>query len=100
MNNDSDRITQEPLNELHLNILGKIFIAAVGAWVIGKPTNMKIRGTPREVKAVAAALKSSRKFQDELRRPGASVQSVMDLLRIKQMSARDFERVLGVRWPL
>jgi hypothetical protein len=95
-----DETTREPLNELHLNLLGKIFLTAVGAWVVGKSTNMKIRGTPREVRAVANAMQSSKRFQQELRRPGASVQSVMDLLRIKQMSARDFERELGVRWPL
>lgn len=90
----------EQLNELHLNLLGKIFLASIGAWMVGKATNMKIRGTPREVQAVQRALLSSRRFQDELRRPGATVQSVMNKLRIKQMSARDFERVLGVKWPL
>lgn len=43
---------------------------------------------------------ASKKFQDELRKPGASMQSVIDKLNIKNASARDFERILGVRWPL
>lgn len=89
-----------PLQELHLNLLGKMFLTAVGAWVIGKATNLKLRGTPQEINAVANALKSSRKFQDELAKPGATVQSVMEKLRVKNMSAREFERVFGVKWPL
>lgn len=91
---------KEPLQELHLNLLGKVFIAAAAAWVIGKATNLKLRGTPQEVQAVANALQSSRRFQDELRRPGATVQSVMSKLRVKNMSAREFERTFGVKWPL
>ena len=91
---------QEEINELHLNLLGKIFLVGVGAWIVGKSTNLKVRGTPREIHAVANALQSSRRFQDELRRSGASVQSVMERMRVKQMSARDFERVFGIAWPL
>lgn len=85
---------------MHLNLLGKVFLTACGAWVLGKATNLKIRGTKEEIAAVASALNSSKKFQDELRRPGASVQSVMEKLKVKNMSASEFERVFGVKWPL
>jgi|GEM_PF-2571582 uncharacterized protein YacL (UPF0231 family) len=88
------------LTELHLNLTGKIFLAALGSWLVGKWVNTKIRGSEREIDVLANALAASRRFQDELKRPGASVQSVVDKLRIKQMSASEFERVLGVRWPL
>jgi hypothetical protein len=88
------------LNELHLNMLGKIFFASVGAWLLGKLTNLKVRGTPEEVNAVANAMMSSRRFQDELQRPGASVESVVQKLGLKHASAREFERILGVPWPL
>ena len=96
-------VTTQPtqqLNELHLNILGKLFFASVAAWLVGKATNLKIRGSESEVQAVANAMMASKKFQDELRKPGASMQSVIDKLNIKNASARDFERILGVRWPL
>jgi len=89
-----------PLNELRLNLLGKIFFAAVGSWLVGKATNMKIRGTPEEVQAVANAMKASKVFQEELERPGATVESVMQKLGLKHASAREFERILGVPWPL
>lgn len=88
------------INELRLNLLGKIFFAAVGAWLVGKATNLKIRGTEEEIKAVSDAMMASRRFQDELERPGATVESVMQLLGLKHASAREFERILGVPWPL
>lgn len=92
--------TRKPLNELHLNLLGKIFFAACAAWLVGKATNLKVRGTQNEIQAVTNAMLSSRRFQDELRRPGASVESVMQQLGLKHASAREFERILGVPWPL
>lgn len=90
----------EQLNELHLNLVGKIFFASVAAWLIGKATNMKIRGTQEEINAVASAMTASRRFQNELQKPGASVESVVNLLGLKHASARQFEAILGVPWPL
>ncbi len=84
----------------YLNLTGKLLLASLGAWLVGKVVNTKIRGNQDEMNAVANALMASRRFQDELHRPGASVQSVIEKLKIKQMSASEFERVLGVAWPL
>lgn len=88
------------LDELHLNVLGKIFFTAVGAWVVGKASNLRLRGTPQEIQAVTNAMMASRRFQDELRAPGATVDSVMHKLNLKNASAHEFERILGIRWPL
>ena len=84
----------------YLNLTGKLFIVSLGAWLVGKYTNMKIRGSRDEMSAVANALLASKRFQEELRKPGATVQSVIDKLHIKQMSAAEFERTLGIPWPL
>ena len=92
--------TKQPLNELQLNLLGKIFFTACAAWLVGKATNLKVRGSEQEVQAVTNAMMASRRFQEELRRPGATVESVMDKLGLKHASAREFERILGVPWPL
>jgi hypothetical protein len=89
-----------PLNELKLNLLGKIFFASVAAWLVGKAVNLKIRGTPDEVQAVSNAMMASRRFQEELEYSGATVESVMQKLGLKHASAREFERILGVPWPL
>lgn len=90
----------QQLNELKLNLLGKIFFTACAAWLVGKATNMKVRGSAEEVNAVSNAMMASRRFQEELRKPGASVESVMEKLNLKHATARDFERTLGVPWPL
>lgn len=92
--------TAPQLNELKLNLLGKIFIASVAAWLVGKATNLKIRGTPQEVQVIANAMMASRRFQDELNRPGATVDSVMTKLGLKHASTREFERILGIPFPL
>jgi 8-oxo-dGTP diphosphatase len=88
------------LNELHTNLLGKIFVATLGAWLVGKVVNTKIRGTNEQVNAVSNALLASRRFQEELQRPGATVESVVQKLNVKHMSAAEFERVFQIPWPL
>lgn len=90
----------KPLNELHTNLVGKLFFAACGAWLVGKATNIVLRGTQSEIQAISNALLSSRKFQDELKKSGASVESVMQKLNLKHASAKEFERILGVKFPL
>jgi len=90
----------EQLNELHLNLVGKLFFAAVGAWLIGKATNIKLRGTKEEIDAVTNAMMASKRFQEELKRPGATVQSVVDKLGLKHASAKEFQRILNVPFPL
>lgn len=84
----------------YLNLTGKILFASMGAWLVGKLVNMKMRGTRAEVNTVANALMASKRFQDELNRTGATVESVFEKLRIKNMSAAEFERTMGVPWPL
>ncbi len=91
---------KKPLNELKVNLLGKVFFATLGAWLVGKYVNTKLRGSRTEIETVGNALAASKRFQDELSRPGASVDSVVQKLNIKHMSASEFERVLGVPWPL
>ena len=97
---ESNPDTETLIEGSYLNLTGKIMLASLGAWMIGKIVNTKLRGNENEIKAITNALIASKRFQDELRRPGASVQSVIDKLRIKHMSAAEFERVLGIRWPL
>lgn len=92
---------KEQINEfLELNLLGKLLFASVGAWLVGKLTSTKIRGTKQEIQTLANAMVSSKKFQDELKKPGATVQSVANKLGVKNMSASDFKRVFGIPWPL
>lgn len=86
--------------DFYLNFTGKMFLASLGAWLAGKYVSTKLKGTKDEIDAVADALLSSKKFQEELNRPGATVESVIQKLRIKEMSASTFQRVFGIKWPL
>jgi len=99
-NEDAVNESNEQLNELHMNLLGKIFFTTLGAWLIGKAVNTKIRGTQDEVRTVANAMLASKQFQEELRRPGASVKSVIDKLGVKHMTAKEFEKTFNIPWPL
>lgn len=91
---------KQTLNELHVNLLGKVLFATCAAWVVGKHVNTKLRGTKEEIEAVANAMLASKRFQDELKRPGATVESVMDKLGLKHATAKEFERILGIPWPI
>lgn len=99
---DEDAVNEskEPINELHMNLLGKIFFTTLGAWLVGKAVNTKIRGSKDEVRAVANAMLASKRFQEELHRPGASVESVVEKLGVKHMTAKEFEKMFNIPWPL
>ncbi len=86
--------------DLKINLLGKMLFATVGAWLVGKVVNTKIRGTKEEISALSSAMVASKKFQEELNHPGATVESVVEKLKVKHMTAKEFEKVFNVPWPL
>jgi hypothetical protein len=90
---------RQPINELHLNLLGKLFLASTAAWLVGRATNVKIRGTQAEINTVAQALLASKRFQEELARPGATVESVMQKLGVKNMTTHQFQNTFGIPFP-
>jgi hypothetical protein len=83
-----------------MSFFSTMLAAALGGWLAGMQTNVRIRGTQAQIEALTSALMASKRFQDELHRPGATVESVVQKLGVKQMSEREFERVFGVSWPL
>lgn len=89
------------LNEsLQLTTFGKIFLALTGSWVLGRVASAKIRGSRTQVNAIANAMAASRRYQDELRKPGATPESALEKLGAKNLSAQNFEKIFGVPWPL
>ena len=95
-----EQITEGFFEEFEISTVGKIFLAGIAMSALGKPSNIKVRGTPNEIETVKKALMASKALQDELNRPGASVQSIMDRLHLKNISAEEFQQRLGVPWPL
>ncbi|MFA6573593.1 MAG: hypothetical protein WCT13_05505 [Patescibacteria group bacterium] len=88
------------LNEGSMNLVSKILLAAIAAWLIGKATKIKLRGTQAEIGAITNAMMASRRFQEELRLPGATIDTVMRKLHLKNATASEFEKILGIRFPL
>lgn len=96
--NESKRI---PLQELFkMTTFGKLFFTGLAAWILHKASKLKIKGSPQEIEAIANAIQSSRAFQDEIRKPGATVDSVMAKLKLKYARGEEFSRILGVPFPL
>jgi len=115
MSDDTDnKEKKEPLNEIQLSWAGKLFFAGVASYLaslgIDKLTGggnlppprlpFKIRGTPQQINAVVGALVASKAFQQELKRPGATVESVIQKLNLKNMTKERFRAMTGKPWPL
>jgi hypothetical protein len=88
------------MSDQKLSPIGKLFFASAIGWIFGKKLNIKLRGNPQYVQAVTNAIIASKKFQDELKRPGATVSSVLDALNLKKEMAKQFEEITGKQWPL
>ena len=91
---------EETVFEQGINTVGKIFLAAVTSTILGKPSNVKIKGTPEQVETIKRALVASRELHDEINRPEATVQSIMDRLEMKRQAADEFSQVVGLPWPI
>jgi hypothetical protein len=102
---NSSKNVPEELQESYygLSTTGKIFFAAVAAYLagnVGSGAFLKLRGKPDELRAVGDALVASKAFQDELKRPGATIDSVIEKMNVKNMTAARFKQITGRAWPL
>lgn len=88
------------LVELHVNGVGKVLFAAVAAWLAGHAISLRIRASKLEALALARAMVASKRFQQELAKPGATIESVMQVLGDKMRTAKEFEATFGERWPV
>lgn len=104
----------ENLQELKLSWAGKLFFAGVAGWlgataVKGFKQGMstppprlpiKIKGTPDQIKAIMDAIYGSKAFQSEISRPNATIESVIEKLKLRDLNKRNFERLTGKAWPI
>ena len=82
-----------------LNLPGKLFMGATAAWVGYQGNKLRVK-SPEDMKKIAEALKRSKRFNNELNKPGATVDSVMQKLGLLNARGVEFERITGVPWPL
>lgn len=81
------------------NVPTKILMSMAAATIMGKKTGIQIKGAPEKLSALESVLKSTKNFYDELNREGATVDSVIDMLKVKQRDAVEFHATLGLEWP-
>lgn len=96
----------------NLSWTGKMFFAGLAGYLATKVLQgaaqgsatrqfpFKIKGTPQQVQAVAQMVMSSKQFQDELRKPGATVDSVIRKLNLQNLTKEKFRLLTGKMWPL
>lgn len=83
-----------------MTTMGKLFFASLlTTMATGQRSPFKVTGDPHKIEILAKAVRSSKRFQEELRRPGATVDSVIRSMDLKNMDAKSFERTFGVRFP-
>jgi hypothetical protein len=103
MNEDSIKLPlASPLEPTYkMSSLGKVFFASLLASITSNQRSpFKLTGDPRKLEVLVKAIESSKKFHDEARRPGATVESIIRALDMKNVSARNFADVFGTPWPL
>ena len=82
------------------NLNERVLIASIGAWLVGRHTDVTLRGTKEQINVVSEVLLASKTLHEELNRSGATVESVVDKVQKKNTAARKFEMAFGTRWPL
>lgn len=85
----------------NLSPVGKLFFTSLLGWIINDTKlNWKIKGTPEQMDAFAKAALDSKLFQQEMKSPQATVETLMQKLNAKNESAKKFEEVCSYEWPL
>ncbi len=84
----------------NLSTVGKLFLLAAGAFVLGKPTRVKVKGTSEEVEALKGVLVATKRFHDTLQMDNITAEKIVQLLAQKRAAAEKFQSVFNVQWHL
>ena len=87
--------------QVELTPIGKLVFTGVIGWITANSKlNWNIKGDEKNVAALTKAVIASKAFHDEISRPGATVESVIEKMNEKAFAAKEFEETTGRRWPL
>lgn len=81
-------------------LIERLLSTSVSALIVGKNVGVNIVGDKREISAVSNALIASKNLQETLNRTDVTIDLVMEKLRVKKECAREFEKIIGIPWPL
>lgn len=86
---------------MELTPIGKLFFGGLIAWIANDAKlHFKVKGTPEQIQALTKAVFASKRFQEEMKKPGATIESVIEKLNTKNLTAKEFEEVTKHSWPL
>ncbi len=91
---------EENINYSNNNSINEIFKTALCAWLVGIPTNIKIRGSREQMKALTDALTATKAFHNEMKKNKVQLEQVTTKLAIKTAVSQKFKQVFGIDWPL
>jgi hypothetical protein len=88
------------MSDYKLTATGKLFFASLVAVLQGGKSSIKLKGTPEQIKALTDVIQASKAFQEEVQKPDATIESVIEKMRLKNMAAADFKSKTNFPWPL
>jgi hypothetical protein len=85
----------------NLTPIGKLFFTSLIGWVNSDhKLNWKLKGDPEKMNAFAKIILAVKRFQEETKKPDATIDSIMQKLDEKNQAALDFKNICGFDWPL
>ena len=88
-------------SDYKMTTVGKlVFASLLTVMATGKRSPFKLSGDAKKIEIMAKAVQSSKNFQEEIKRPGATVDSVIRAMDMKNIDAKNFKSVFGADWPL
>lgn len=97
--NNNNRENETTKSVKHV-FTSKILLASAMSWLSGQGTNVKFRGSVDETKVFVDVLLATKSFHNAVNQPEITLENLMSKLRTKQEKAFQFERKLGIPWPL
>jgi hypothetical protein len=84
-----------------LTTLGKLFFASLlSSMTTGKKSPFNVTGDKNKIDLLMKVVQSTKKFQDEIKNPAASIDSVIRAMDMKNIDANNFEQIFLFPWPL
>lgn len=90
---------KQQIDEIHVNLAGRVFFSAVASWLLGRGGLPKFHGNSEQMIVLTHALKAVKDFHDTLKQPDADISTVMKLMSKKNSAIKQFEQAFGIKWP-
>ena len=85
----------------NLTQVGKLFFTSLIGWINnGHKLSWKLKASPEKMEAFSKIILATKNYQDEIKKPDATVDSVIAKMQEKNDAAEAFRAVTGSAWPL